>query len=438
MFIEFRMTNFRSYRDETILSAETGARLSKYKLTNTFQKQAVPVLKNLLVFGPNGAGKTQIYNALLLMREIVYQGGAPKVTDNLPYDPFKFDQDSNEQPTTFGIRIEVNQSVYDYEFSYTATQVVHERLTKILGKRKQDLFEFQDGQPQSLGPGFVDPHAKLRNNALYLYYAADQNNQIAGEIYRWFVEDVVYIDNENPVVKAEFVKLMLEPTLKQEMLSFLRFADFNIVDIIPRKIPVNIPTEFVQQIKGLGQSIADSTWMLFTVHKKYDQAGQLVGTDELPLNMESLGTRKLFVMVLAMIFAQINHDNKLILIDEFDDSLHFELANTLIKIFNSTENQNQYVVSTHTVDLLDSNVRVDQIYFVEKDFRGISDLASAFDFTDARGNGRRDVKFAKRYLQGQYGALPVIDTENLLSSIKHARLTIRETVNGTSIEKETD
>lgn len=104
--------------------------------------------------------------------------------------------------------------------------------------------------------------------------------------------------------------------------------------------------------------------------------------------------------MLAIIFSQINNNGKTILIDEFDDSLHYELSSTLVKIFNSTENKNQYIITTHNFNLLDTGIRVDQIYFVEKDFMGESDLKSAFDFTDSRDNARRDAKFAKKYIQG--------------------------------------
>ena len=67
---------------------------------------------------------------------------------------------------------------------------------------------------------------------------------------------------------------------------------------------------------------------------------------------------------------------------------------------------------------------MDQIYFVEKNFMGQSDLKSAFDFTDSRGNARRDAGFAKKYIQGQYGAVPVIDMDSLLRMLDSVKKSI--------------
>jgi AAA15 family ATPase/GTPase len=122
--------------------------------------------------------------------------------------------------------------------------------------------------------------------------------------------------------------------------------------------------------------------------------------------------------VLAMMLAQMNGNEKTIVIDEFDDSLHVELAAALVRIFNSTENLNQFIITTHDIQLLDSDLRIDQIYLLDKDFHGISDLKSIFDFEDARNKGRHDISFAKRYLQGRFGAVPVIDVDGLLDVLQ--------------------
>lgn len=117
--------------------------------------------------------------------------------------------------------------------------------------------------------------------------------------------------------------------------------------------------------------------------------------------------------MLQVIKAQITGNKKTILIDEFDDSLHSELSKTLVKIFNSHSNLNQFVVTTHNLSLMDEKLRVDQLYLVEKDFHGISELNSIFDFNDSRIGGRLDIRFARRYIEGRYGAVPAIDTDRL-------------------------
>lgn len=435
MLIDFTLKNYRSFKGEAVLSAETGERLYKYKHTNTFEKLKVPVLKNLLIFGPNGAGKSQLFHALSLMRELVVNGGAKTVTQNLPYFPFNFDDSSKETPTTFTVKFEKNNVVYQYSFSYDRDSIKTEKLIITRNKREEDYFNFAGAQAVSLSESLENPKEKLRKNALFLYLAQQQNDPVAAEVYKWFEQDLMFV-YPNEGISDQFLQLMKIPQLKKEMVSFLNFADFNISDINVRKESVSIPQNIVNLVEQLGlQKVPTTRWQLYTLHKSYDDAGNVIGSRELPLNEESLGTQKLFVIVLAMIFSQINHNGKTLLIDEFDDSLHSELSGALVKIFNSIGNNNQYIISTHNFGLLDSGIRVDQIYFVEKDFMGRSDLKSAFDFTDSRGNARRDAKFAKKYIQGQYGAVPVIDTDNLIKMLTEIKKSIGVAENGKKAEK---
>ena len=111
-------------------------------------------------------------------------------------------------------------------------------------------------------------------------------------------------------------------------------------------------------------------------------------------------------------------NNRTILFDEFDSSLHPELARTLIQTFNSKENLNQFILTTQDVQLLDNPIRIDQIYLVDKNFQGVSDLKSVFDFSNPRTSGRLDVNLAKKYIEGKFGSMPVVDTEGLMDILQ--------------------
>lgn len=435
MLIDFTFSNFRSFKDEAVLSAETGERLYKYKKTNTFSNLKVPVLKNLLIFGPNGAGKSQIFHAMELMRHIVMNGGTQAVTDELPYDPFKFSKD-NEQPTKFEVRFEKDNIVYEYSFSYDSEHIISEQLKTTRKKETTVFFSCQNGKVIQAPDDLKDAGQHLRKNALFLFIAQQQNDLVAAQVYRWFTQDIVFVE-PNVGIQPEYLKLMQNSEIKKEVVSFLNFADFNISDIVVHDVPFPLTPQAANIIfQNISKKqIPKTIPRLFTIHKSYGKNGQVIGSEELPLSAESVGTQKLFVIVLAMIYAQVTGNGKTIFIDEFDDSLHFELANALVRIFNSTVNNNQYIITTHTYKMLDSGIRVDQIYFVEKDFRGCSDLKSAFDFTDSRGNARRDARFAKKYIEGRYGAVPVIDTQSLLETLRKVKKSIGEEKHGKKAEE---
>lgn len=60
---------------------------------------------------------------------------------------------------------------------------------------------------------------------------------------------------------------------------------------------------------------------------------------------------------------------RVILIDEIDAKLHFLVADYLIKLFNSIDNNPknaQLICTAHNVMLMDEDLRRDQIYFTSK------------------------------------------------------------------------
>lgn len=416
MLIEFTVKNYASFKDETTLSAETGSRLRKLKETNTFSYKHPALLKSLLLFGPNGSGKSQLINALARMRTIVTRP-TQTVTDTLIYNPFMFNEDSRKKDTVFKVKIELKNIIYIYSFAYNFKEVTQESLIRYKNNKKTLIFSRHNMEIETSDSFLATSIPKLRKNALFLYLAQAENNVDCGLVYKWFSENLIFIGSRNQFrIPDELLNLMKNEYLKQEMISFLSFADFNISDIEVRDIPVvrgdsHLPKGEVEE------SYPETVKELFTIHKVYDK-DKVISTGELPLTFESVGTRRLFYIVLAMMLAQINGNEKTILIDEFDDSLHVELASALVKIFNSNENLNQFIITTHDIHLLDSSLRIDQIYLLDKDFHGISNLKSIFDFEDARNKGRRDISFAKRYLQGKFGAVPVIDVEGLLDVLQ--------------------
>ena len=96
--------------------------------------------------------------------------------------------------------------------------------------------------------------------------------------------------------------------------------------------------------------------------------------------------------------------NGLLLIDEIDTSLHTQLVEFIIGMFNSSERA-QLVYTSHNTHLLNTDFqRRDQVYFVNKRGDGSSDLYSLYDFKDFRDT----LDMEKAYLQGRFDAVPYI------------------------------
>jgi len=421
VLIDFTVENFTSFKTATTLSAETGERLSRLKQTNTLTENGYTLLKNLLIFGPNGSGKTNLLMGLRTMQRMVLDNPA-KVTSKLPARPYALDEAGIGQPVCFAVTFNYLQATYAYTFSFTTTAITSEKLCVKHGQKMQTYFE-REGQEYPVLPASLRAlKATTKQNTLFLFNAQQVNDPHATAVMQWFQNDLLFVDDAQ--VSDQLVTMLEQPAVKEEFLHFLHFADFNIVDIRPRRVATPpVPQEVLQLLQSADSAVTLPTTMpqLFTVHQKYNAAGEIVGQEELPLASESRGTQKIFVIGLSIINAQLNGNGKTLLFDEFDDSLHFELTKALIKIFNSEPNKNQFILTTHELQLLNAALRIDQIYLVEKNFQGTSDLKSIFDFSDVRTTARRDVSFMKRYIEGRFGAMPAVNADEMLLALEEVK-----------------
>ena len=98
-------------------------------------------------------------------------------------------------------------------------------------------------------------------------------------------------------------------------------------------------------------------------------------------------------------------NNKILLVDEVERSLHTRLVEYIINLFNKSECA-QLIYTTHNTYLLNKDkVRKDQIYFTNKLVDGSTDLYSLCDYKDFRDT----MDIEKAYLQGRFDAIPYIN-----------------------------
>ena len=122
---------------------------------------------------------------------------------------------------------------------------------------------------------------------------------------------------------------------------------------------------------------------------------------------ESEGTKTLFRMMISMI--DIIRNGRVLLIDEIDTSLHTQLVEFIIGMFNSSECA-QLIYTSHNTHLLNTDFqRRDQVYFVNKREDGSSDLYSLYDYKDFRDT----LDMEKAYLQGRFDAIPYLSKPSI-------------------------
>lgn len=135
----------------------------------------------------------------------------------------------------------------------------------------------------------------------------------------------------------------------------------------------------------------------YTVHIGRDEEQYL-----LDLFDESEGTIRsvlIYMNARAAVFS-----NKTMFVDKLNIKLHPLLLKFVIDLFYDEDSMAQLIYTTHDTTLMDKKFfRRDQIWFVQKDKFGYSELSALSDF-----KVRSDASFEKDYLAGVYGGIPLL------------------------------
>ena len=131
MLVEFRVKNFRSMRDEQVLSlvASKDKTLGDTNVMSTGLKAAPGLLRSAVVYGANAGGKSNLIKALQYMRSVVLES-ATVIQPGQTYgvQPFRLDDLSASEATEFEVTFIVAGVRYQYGFAITSQRIVREHL----------------------------------------------------------------------------------------------------------------------------------------------------------------------------------------------------------------------------------------------------------------------------------------------------------------------
>lgn len=397
MLVDFKVTNFKSFKDTNEFSMEKGKYLRKYK-NNILTFDKIKLLKLAILFGGNANGKTNLLDALRMLRFLVL---TPTTSENdvLPTNTFGYNSDDTKLSVSF-IK---GRKYFEYELVYDQAKFQFEKLkvnnSVIFERRGKEFITL----PKQLG----GLQKNIRKNQNLLFFAQENNVNEAKLAYTWFLEDLVFVNSDQ--VPNVLFKALSESNFKNKFLKFLKAADFNIIDVevkerrvLPPKVQIDFNGEmFMPKNEETYATIYD----VYTTHHSKDKDFQV------HFDNESTGT-KAFMFLALYILRNVNA-GKVLLIDEFDRSFHLELAEALLDVFTHEKQLNQFILTTHELSLMDHKLRQDQIWFAEKNEYGETELFSIYDFDDI-SLSRGDFGYKKRYLEGRLGATQIINHSALL------------------------
>ena len=418
MLLQFNFKNFLSFKEEGVLNLLANGDKEHSDYLIEFGKRSV--LPCVAIYGANASGKSNVNKALAFCVNLVRNSYNFQVNTPISVIPFLLDQDSKNDKSRFDFDFVYNNVRYKYGFVLDQKNIYDEYLYEYKSLKPTTIFIREDIDKYT----FTMPEIRRQlesltqrtsNNKLFLSVATAWNSNLTKNAYMWFAEGIDIYDHEG--LKMNFHNIIEKNNnqmMKDFIISFLNNVDINISDYnleIASKDISNIPLPPGLKFDQSSENIKNNFKEIKLSTKHIVEQNGVCSEYQLPFMLESQGTINSFY--LAPFIKEALEKSKTIVIDELDSGLHPSIVRYLISIFNSkvsNPNESQLIFNTHDVTQLDLDIfRRDQIYFVEKDVSsGSSDLYSLDEYSP-----RKSENIQKGYMQGRYGAIPVIGADGL-------------------------
>ena len=419
MLIMFRVKNFASFKDEVVLDM----RAMSYKdmKNHVLEAGKNKVVKTLAVYGKNASGKSNLISALYYFESFVYNqffdaGNRDDEVDlgdrmpNIKRSTFKLgvvvDDDSE-----FEIIFSCNDRTYQYGFvihdipEEKKYSIKEEWLfvdEKMVFDRQQDSISFGKKYENELKS--ID---KQRQDRLYIgvldYFAEGEVKNIVDEFktylkHKFNVHFELILEGsvKGIVSGVSYSKRIVEDEeYRKTIEKFIRVAGVGIVGLS------------IEENKD-ERTRERNPYKVKTIHNVFDDNGKVVRQEKFELNMESSGTNRYLSFIQYIL--NIIEDGGVFIVDELSARLHPILTKFIVDLFQSKRNKEaQLIFTTHDISLMNrKQFRRDEIAFVEKNQKGESTLYTLADI-----KARSDASFAKDYMAGKYGAIPVLSGDDM-------------------------
>lgn len=445
MLVRFQVNNMLSFGEErefNMLPAPRYSKLGHHK----YNIKELELLKLSSIYGANGSGKSNLVKCLAALKTLIVDGEIPA---DLSSKKFKLSKKKLKDSQVFTIEFFKKSSAYYYSIVINKGIVITEMLSEsglgknedvVLFERKTDkngktslkfMTEFENDNESKTLKSVIEKTLSKPEKPLFKLLSQLDNDLLSSikNAFEWFDKDLVLIYPaskpqavikriENDVKYKEFVnKTMCAfdlgiKKIETETKTIKEFfgEDKHNIERISKMLNEN-PSGFVGLTNPFGEEVLAVKKngellikRIVLVHQDIDNNNIEFYFDE-----ESDGTNRLFDYI--PVFQDIIYKQKTFIIDEIERSIHPLLIKELITKFSNDKNtKGQLIFTTHESNLLDQSIlRQDEIWFMEKDKFGCSDMYPLSEFKE---HHTKDIK--KGYLMGRYGAIPFLgNLENL-------------------------
>lgn len=429
MLVQFSFSNFKSFKDETILNlvAPNTAKYDYYAHKTSVKSK---VLRSATVYGANASGKTKLFEAFDFMKSFVCP---PRGKDKIPvldywqvkYDAFRLNTYSSKNNSFFEAVFVIDDIQYRYGFELNEKEIITEWLY-LKKKRETDVFSREQGK---ISYNSNHLNGKVAENiisadmispsASFLAILSTFNEPLATKIVDWFRKATVISANEIRSSLKYPIPVLADNNHKDEIVNFMKAFDINIEDITLHELPVDeIPDKIKEMIgeDNLKGTLYDG---VNTLHRQYNELYERVKDVWFSMEKdESYGTNRLFALSWAIISSLKN--GTVLFIDEFDSGIHPNIARLIVELYYKCNSKAQLILNTQNASMLNYKTEEGeklflkhQVYLVNKNRYGESTLTP---FSDFKNDMRSNVETL--YLGGDLGGVPFISIEKILDVIK--------------------
>lgn len=398
MLLQFKFRNHKCFYDETIL--DLMATQEKRYIDSTFDVNGNRILPVVEIHGANASGKSSVLEALHFMFELIKSSSKVDVNEELPVFPFAFSENSRNENSEYEVSILIGDFEYRYGFSMNKNGIDEEWLYKkkfasSTTMKQKIIFE------------------RINNKVLF-----GRSYEKYKKAWKLFGNNSDF--NINKLLVLSNLAIKEEKGVLRDIYNYINKFIFRIDSVFKQQISIdllnrdnllykkfqNIINEFDPCLLGikideLVDNSGNKSYSINGVHKNIDNDKDHI---LIPLHYESDGTIKIF-NIMPTILMNLEFGG-LLCIDELDVKLHPLLFRKIVNMYkDKTINKNnaQLIYTAHSTFLFNSDdLRRDELYLVEKDLFGKSQLYSLSEFK----NLRADADYEKKYLTGQFGAIP--------------------------------
>lgn len=425
MLLEFKMSNYKSFKEETVLSLVPAPKqkgLDYSILRETIEKKKYKGLCSAVIYGPNASGKTNIIGAMDTFKAIVLRGNIrndeDKTSPNAAASTLELVPNNitnSASPVMFAIKFIADGVLIEYRIvldlgTFLAADYKRHIVSEKFSVNGLPVFTRTDGLVIE----------NLKGIKAWLANEFEQNAESAIAIASANLdsEEFFLMNGFKAMFSAKLVSLVTEwlnnrfmVVYRADAMQLIRkFSD-------PKKKSVYIERTLTEAAKTFG---INSNALGYVVDGENAEAKlfSVFGMGEkgkaIPAEMfESYGTVRFINMFPLVVSALINGGT--LVVDEFDASIHPMALMNIINIFHNNDiniHHAQLIFNTHNPIFLNANLfRRDEIKFVERDEQTHCSSAYALsDFGTAGTKGvRKNEDYMHNYFVDRYGAIRDVD-----------------------------